>query len=104
MRVKSLNFLPQSVNFSRLSEGVEGSFYDQSDEFADVDKELILLKYLTNLNSDKERIVLLIEVLRELGYQIDYASVASSLKVGWRWYMRMKKNVKKKAEEISNNT
>lgn len=106
MRVKQLPFLPTSYNFSTLSEGTENTFYDDTlddQREIEIDKELMLLKYLSNLTSDKERTVLLLEVLREYGYQLDYNSIAKSLGVKLRWFMRIKKNVRTKVQEITTN-
>lgn len=107
MRFKQLPFIPKSINFSTLAEGTEDTFYDETidnQREIEIDKELMLLKYLSNLNSDKERIVLLLEILREYGYQLDYNSIATSLGIKLRWFMRIKKNTRNKVKEVTTNT
>ena len=101
MRVKGLNFIPRSYNFSTLPEGQEESLTDNSIEELQIDKEMLLLNIVSKLGSDKERCVFLFELLRELGYQIDYKSAAKSIGIEWRWYMRVKASMKDKAKNIT---
>lgn len=106
MRVKGLRFLPSTVNFSDMSPNQENSFYDeeeQSNRDREIDKEILLLNTLHGLSSDKERCVILLEILREYGYQIDYGSEARALGIQLRWFMRVKRNVRKKVQEITTN-
>jgi hypothetical protein len=106
VRVKGLRFIPSSINFSQLSPGQENKIYDEmqdEDEDINIDKEILLLKSLSKLNSDKERCVLLLEILREYGYQLDYKSIALSLNVQLRWFMRIKKAVHDKVHTITDN-
>lgn len=103
MKVKSL---PYSINFSRmqpfqieaLAQEMTEDTYEQ-----DIDKEIILLRTLSMLRSDKEKCILLLEILREYGFQIDYNSIAQSLGIHLRWYMRIKKSIKEKIILITTN-
>ncbi len=98
MRVPSLNFLPSTVNFSRMTpQEIENLAADQTE--ANVDKEYIVLAILHVLNTDKERIAFLFELLRQYGYQFDYGSIAHSLHINLRWFMRIKANMKKLIQE-----
>lgn len=106
MRVKALRFLPKSVNFSDLAPNQEQQFYDETEqEQRDkaIDKEILLLKTLNSLNSDKERCVFLLEILREYGYQIDFGSIAPALHIQKRWLYRVKANVRKKVQQVTSN-
>lgn len=106
VRVRKLLFIPTSVNFSSLPEGHENDFVGNDTEEIlqdQIDKEILLLQTIRFLDSDKERCVLLLEILREYGFQIDYSSIAKSLKIELRWLMRVKKNVHKKVQTITTN-
>lgn len=106
MRVKRLPFIPSSVNFSQLSPKQENDLFDDKEQesfYNEIDKEILLLKALNSLNSDKERCVMLLDILREYGYQLDYSSVARSLHIELRWFMRVKKNVRNKVQKITTN-
>lgn len=104
-RVPRVPFIPSCVNFSTLPEGYENTLYDDHAEQQDVeiDKEILLLKTLNRLDSDKERAVLLLEILREYGFAIDYNSCAKALGIQLRWFMRVKKAVHTKVKEITTN-
>mgnify|MGYP007117520529 CR=1 FL=1 len=103
-RVKGIPFIPTSVNFSSLPDGMEDSFLaDDQDLGAEIDKEIMLLKAISSLKSDKEKCVLLFEIIRELGYQVDYNSIAVALNVKLRWFMRVKAGMHKKVREITTN-
>lgn len=92
MRVRSLNFLPTTVNFSRMKpQEIENLSEEQQEE--SIDKEILILSLLHNLGSDKERLVLLFELMRNNGYQFDYKSLAKAVHVELRWFMRIKQKV-----------
>ena len=93
-RSKSLKFIPQSVNFSELEEWQ----VDHIAEEQDVREELDVLHLMYQLPNDKMRCILLIELLRQLGYNFDYTSTAKSLHVQWRWFMRVKKSMHQKLQ------
>lgn len=106
MRIRGLQFIPSSVNFSDLSPAQESYLHNDLEERkqeAVLDKELLLLKTMSGLSSDKERCVLLLEILREYGYQIDYGSIAQALGIKLRWFMRVKKSVWQKVRNITTN-
>lgn len=109
MRVRGIGFIPSSVNFSCLPEGAENNLVKENEDteeqniFAELDKEILLLKSISKLPSDKERCIFLFEIIRELGYEVDYKSVARSLGIELRWYMRIKASMKRKVFEITNN-
>ncbi len=108
MRVRGLRFIPTSTNFSRLPEGAEENLVmecGEEDIFgSDLDKELILLQSISKLSTDKERCVMLFEIIRELGYAVDYTSIATALGIRLRWLMRIKAGMHQKVEEITTNT
>lgn len=106
MRVKGIRFLPSSINFSDLAPNKESTFYDEDEQAkrdVEIDKELLLLKSIKMLDSDKEKCVILFEILREYGYQLDYRSIAHALNVKLRWFMRVKKTVRSKVNQITSN-
>jgi hypothetical protein len=106
MRVRGLNFIPSSINFSQLTPMQENALGEDDEEQeidSEIDKEILLLNSLAKLNSDKERCVLLLEILREYGYQIDYESIATALGIRLRWFMRVKSSVKQKVSRITVN-
>lgn len=110
MRIRSLQyskFQDPTLNFSELTPSQEKDLFDDTVERqidSDIDKEILLLKALKALDSDKERAVFLLEILREYGFQLDYDSIATALNIKWRWFMRVKKNVKAKVQLITTNT
>lgn len=99
-RSKSLKFIPQSVNFSELEEWQ----VDHLVEEREVREELDILHLMHQLPNDKMRCILLIELLRQLGYNFDYTSAAKSLHINWRWFMRVKKSMHKKLQEVVGHT
>ncbi|HYT01609.1 MAG TPA: hypothetical protein VEL70_01785 [Candidatus Acidoferrum sp.] len=107
MRIHKLPFIPYSQNFSTLPEGIVNGILGATDESEEInhniDKEILLVKSLSFFNSDKERCILLLEILREYGFQLDYGSIAQSLKIQLRWLMRIKANMRKKVKEITVN-
>lgn len=92
----NINFIPISQNFSELEDfqEQEALAVEDSSEHSGLTMELTLLSMLYSLKNDKQRCVLFIELLRQLGYNLDYESSAKALNVRLRWYMRVKKSVK----------
>ena len=104
MRIKGISFLPTSINVSQLREDFDMADVDQQETWeADLDKEILLIATLSQLSSDKERCVVLLEILREYGYQLDYNSIAQSLGIQLRWLMRVKASVRRKVQAITTN-
>lgn len=99
-RSKGLDFLPHTIPFSEMDDWQVDVALGARDDRGDVWVEKTLLQLMSELKNDKERCVLLIEVLRNLNYQIDYTSAAKALNVEWRWYMRIKEQVKEQVERF----
>lgn len=92
--IYDLNFIPKSVPFSSLEPWQVEEASGFTDEPTLVEERI--LQMVASLESDKERCVFFYQILREYGFQFNYAACARSLKVNWRWYMRVKERVKKK--------
>lgn len=106
---KKFNFLmiptmPESKNFSEYSDDGE---FDRSDDgkeeisfYSKVNAEGILIQILSSLN-DKQKIVLLYQVVRELGYDLTHEDCAKTLSMGRVNYMMFLRDVRKRAKKIS---
>lgn len=97
-RSLGIKFIPQSTNFSEMEEWQVEAIEDKREEST---LELTILEMLYNLPSDKQRCILLIELLRQLGYNIDYESGAKALHVELRWFMRLKAKMKNVLQGIA---
>jgi len=99
-------FIPQTVNFSALKKTEDDNKiedFDVGDEGRSVesvensiDFEKLLLKLLCNLEIE-EKLILVYQVLRDYGYQIDHGSFANTLGISRVKYMKMLKVVKMKS-------
>jgi len=106
---KKFNFLmiptmPESKNFSEYSDDGE---FDRSDDgneedsfYSKVNAESILLQILSTLN-DKQKIVLLYQVVRELGYDLTHEECARTLSMGRVNYMMFLREVRKRAKKVA---
>ena len=100
--------IADSKNFSQLSQiGSDGEImlFDVSDDgegsnaiWNGADAEIILLDLLSKFN-DKQKIILLYQVLRECGYKIRHEDCAKSLSLSREWYMTLLKEVMQKARK-----
>lgn len=97
-RAKGLNFLPRAIPFSEM-EPFQVEQIGKEDEHSEFESMFLSLLYA--LRSDKERCVLFIEMLRQLGYNLDYESSAKSLHIEWRWFMRVKKKVRERLSTLA---
>lgn len=94
MRTRSMHFYPVAFNFSQLDERQINEIMAKEEDNS-FDKEKIILNVIYSLKKDKEKIVFLLEILREYGYQLDCESIAKSLKIERRWYQRIKENMRR---------
>lgn len=96
----NLNFIPTTISFNALPEMEEPRAEDEQN----FDLEKQVLQMVFSLKSDKERCVLLLLILREYGFNFDYGSCARSLHIDWRWFMRVKAEVRKKLTQFNPET
>lgn len=92
-------------NFSEL-ELPDGEPFDIGDEgkaadmmVSQVQADIQLLSLLQKMN-DREKIILLYQILRESGYNLNHAECAKTLNITRERYMVVLKEVKKKAAKI----
>lgn len=97
--------MPQSTNWSDM-EMPDGEPFDAGDggEAADmmvsmVQADVYLLSLLRGM-SDREKIILMYQILRESGYNLNHADCAKTLNITRERYMVLLKGVKKRAAKI----
>ena len=98
LKSKALNFIPVSINFSRLKQqGAELKIEDDYSKRFEEDREyeMLICNMLYNLD-DREKVAFLLLILKNDGYQIDNESVSRVLKIKIRTYMSLMKKVKQK--------
>lgn len=103
--LRTLAFLAQSVNFSEL-EFPGGEGFDVGDEnkgedamFSTVQADAFLMTLLQGFN-DRQKIILMYQLLREAGYNLNHADCAKTLNITRERYMVLLKDVKKRAAKI----
>lgn len=89
---KNLLFVPQSINFADLPRWQHPSMEDEQGYVV----EQQILQMIYSLETDKDRCVLLLTILREYGFNFDHQSSARALHINWRWYMRIKERIAKR--------
>jgi hypothetical protein len=103
-----LIYLPVSYNFTDLEQEGEDGEYGfsvgddgrQSDNLIDkMDGSFTVLNVLHNLN-DKEKIVFLIQLCREFGFEIDHGSYAKAIGIQRPYYMVILRQVRSKVKEM----
>lgn len=96
-----------SQNFSEM-ELPDGEPFDAGDEgeaadqmYSQVQADAHLLSLLQGMN-DREKIVLMYQILRESGYNLNHEDCARTLNISRKTYMLTLKGVKKRAAKILN--
>ena len=103
--LRSIPFLPYAVTFTDM-ERPDGTQFDVGDKNEAVDAmesslraDAALLHLLRRMN-DREKIILMFQVLREAGYNLNHADCAKTLTLTRERYMVLVKGVRKKAGKI----
>ena len=103
--LRQLMMVATSQNFSEM-ELPDGEPFDAGDngEAADmmvsqVQADASLLSLLLGLN-DREKIILMYQILRESGYNLNHAECAKTLNITRERYMVILKGVKKRSAKI----
>jgi hypothetical protein len=107
---KSLLAIPYSQNFSDLpslkKDNGEIVGLDFSDNGREVDAiasalnaDALLLSLLLNLN-DREKIIFLYQLLREMGYNLNHEDCSKTINVTREYYMTLLKAVKDRSVKI----
>ena len=100
-RRKAISFIPSSVNFSELGEGKEDFDIEEILPGAEDDRsglwvEKTILTMMSVLPTDREKAILLLQIMRGDGYNFDQKSIARLFGVQVRWYMRVVQGIKRK--------
>lgn len=102
-------FVPGSLskNFSDFPKNEEGfsiaDYFCQEDDQSVAYVDELLLQMLGKLKNDRERVVLLMQVMRGDGYSFDHKDIARLLRIHIRWYYRILEQVKKHLTEYKNS-
>lgn len=96
---KNLSFIPRAVSFESLPAWKEPC---QEDAY-DFIMEKNILQMIYSLDTDKDRCVFMLLLLREYGFNFDHESSAQSLHIEWRWYMRVKQRIEQKLKPFFRN-
>lgn len=103
--LRTLVFLAQSTNWSDM-EFPGGEPFDAGDEGKEQDAMLstmqadaFLLSLLHGFN-DRQKIILMYQLLREAGYNLNHADCAKTFNITRERYMVLLKDVKKRAAKI----
>lgn len=103
--LKTLLYLAQSVNFSEM-DYPDGEPFDAGDDshaqdqmlgFMQADAHLLML--LKGMN-DRQKIILMYQLLREAGYNLNHSDCAVTLGITRERYMVLLKDVKKRSAKI----
>jgi DNA-directed RNA polymerase specialized sigma24 family protein len=116
LNMRAIQFIPESRNFSTFAEHVPSEHsddkpleYEATDEGEQINKSLsnlqgdeLLLNLLLSLDT-RDKVVLLYQVLREAGYNLQYGDCARTLSLSRGRYMILLKDVKRKCIKILRN-
>lgn len=98
-KYNSLRFIPQSINFSDIANDTDFNISvieDYQQELGDSQEfELLLAHMLTNLKDNKTRMILLFQIMRDLGFQFDHQSCAKIIGIEYRHYVFVLDNLRK---------
>lgn len=109
---KAILVLPEAKPFSDLAvpndEGelefdVGDNGRDAEQMVSDVHADAVLLEMLYHMD-DREKIILMYQILRESGYNLNHGDCAKTLSLTREHYMFLLKNVKKKAGKVLQET
>lgn len=103
--LRQLMFIPYSQNFSEMQQK-DGTEFDAGDDGAGMDAmysslqaDAALLVLLKGMN-DRQKIILMYQVMREAGYNLNHADCAKTLCITRERYMVLLKEVKRRASKI----
>lgn len=103
--LKTLSYLSTSVNFSDMKYP-DGKPFDAGDNgdsqeatYSNIQADIYLLNLLRSLD-DRQKIILMFQILRESGYNLNHADCARTLSITRERYMVLLKAVKKRAAKI----
>lgn len=105
-KIKSRNFnklIPEAFSFTELSNPDNPDMYEPGvtvEDFSKLTLEFEILKMLHALPTDRERVILLIQILRGDGYSFNHESIAKLFNVKLRWYLRTLARVKRRLESF----
>lgn len=112
INMRSIRYIPESTNFSAITENVpeenndELLGYEASDGGRQVEQTLsnvqgdqLLISLLLSLDN-RDKIVLLYQVLREAGYNLQQEECAKTLSISRSGYVVLVKSVKRKCLKI----
>ena len=104
-KLKRAIMIAYSENFSEM-DFPDGTPFDAGDEgeaadmmYSQVQADALLLSLLSGMN-DREKIIMMYQVLRESGYNLNHAECAKTLSISRERYMVVLKGVKKRAAKI----
>lgn len=110
--MRSIKYIPESTNFSVYTKNTpeenndDDLPFETSDGGTQVEEELsklngdqLLINLLTGLDN-RDKIVLLYQVLREAGYTLEHEDCAKTLSLSRSGYVILVKNVKRKCMKI----
>lgn len=95
-----LPYIPTSKNFSEFPYNKEEDFNIEDtiaveDDLTNATKDAMLLGMLGTLRTDRERVILLLQIMRGDGYEFDHNRIAGILDIHIRWYFRILEKIKK---------
>lgn len=105
--LRQIMMVASSQNFSDM-ELPDGEPFDAGDEgeaaegmVSQIQADMFLLSLLQKMN-DREKIILMYQILRESGYNLNHEDCARTLNISRKTYMLALKGVKKRAAKILN--
>lgn len=103
--LRQIMMVATSQNFSDM-ELPDGEQFDAGDNgeaaemmVSQIQADTLLLSLLRNMN-DREKIILMYQILRESGYNLNHEECAKTLNITRERYMVVLKDVKKRAAKI----
>lgn len=77
-------------SIDQMEPAMQDKILAHEEKFDELFVESQILNLMRELDNDKQRIVFLVLLLRESGFNLDFNSVAESMGIGRRWLMRIK--------------
>ena len=113
LNMRSIKYIPESRNFSEYEKHVSEANSDDKEiswevsdggeqietELSKLNGDQLLINLLTGLDN-RDKIVLLYQILRESGYILEHEDCAKTLSLSRSGYVILVKNVKKKCMKI----
>ena len=104
--LKPISFIPISINFSEMEKyvpedcTVEDLFPGVEDDRSGDWVEQTIMVMLSCLQTDRQRVMLLLQIMRGDGYRFEHKNIAKLYGIKMRWYWRMTRAMRQKLAKL----